>query len=324
MTTTTQTSSFLSQLARKLGLGKILYKMYYAPKSNLERLFRWGVINSILTNRGRRQMEKAVVALEPLGIKVNAEEREIYFMTGRKYWYQTCFCAYSMSLHSKINLKPVIYDDGTLEESQKEQIIRLFPDSQIISLESVEARLDQVLPVREFPALRERRLKQPLLRKLTDFYAGYQGWRLFLDSDMLFFYPPTFLINWLESPQSPCYMVDVHNAYGYSDELIASLTGAKMPDLVNIGILGLKSEDIDWNQLEFWLKTLLDKEGTHYNVTQCLSAMYLAGKSCSIAPATDYIVMPNRDEVIQPQAILHHYVADSKPWYFRYAWKHIL
>jgi hypothetical protein len=28
--------------------------------------------------------------------------------------------------------------------------------------------------------------------------------------------------------------------------------------------------------------------------------------------------------VVAPKAVLHHYVADSKSWYFRYGWKHIL
>jgi hypothetical protein len=315
--------SDIKEWAKSRGLGALLYKMYYAPKASIRQTFRWGFINTYLTDRGKRQMELAVTQLKPLDTFTEHQELEIYFMTGKKYWYQTCFCIHSMKIHSKSNLKPIIYDDGTLQEKQKDEIKRLFSNSQIVSLESVEQRLDQALPISKFPMLRERRLQQPLLRKLTDFHAGSKGWKLFLDSDMLFFYPPTFLIEWLNSPQHPCYMVDVKNAYGYSDELIESLAGNKIPDLVNIGIFGLQSEDIDWEKLEFWLKTLLEKEGTHYNVTQCLSAMYLSGKSCLIAPAQDYIVLPDVHEAIKPKAVLHHYVADSKPSYFRYGWKHI-
>jgi hypothetical protein len=119
-------------------------------------------------------------------------------------------------------------------------------------------------------------------------------------------------------------MVDVEESYGYSKALIASLAQAKIPDRVNVGICGLNSDDIDWEELEYWAKTLIDSEGTTYYMDQALSAMLMAGKSCKISPASDYIVMPNQEEVIQPKAVLHHYVDKSKPWYFRYGWKHIL
>lgn len=78
--------------------------------------------------------------------------------------------------------------------------------------------------------MRERRLEQPLLRKLTDFHAGSTGWKLFLDSDMLFFHQPSFLLDWLRNPQYPCYMVDIANYYGYSNELMVSLAQAPIPD----------------------------------------------------------------------------------------------
>lgn len=313
----------LNQILKKMGFGVFLYRIYYAPKSYLNRLLRWGFINSYLTSKGKKQMEKSTFHLKTINTENSSEPLDIYFMTGKKYWYQTCFCTYSMIHQSKTNLRPIIYDDGTLEEIHTKEIKRIFPNAKILKLEDIEPVLDKYLPVAKFPYLRERRLKQPLLRKLTDFHVGSQGWKLFLDSDMLFFQPPVFLLDWLKSPQYPCYMVDIFNAYGYSEELMTSLAGAKIPDLVNIGIFGLKSEDIDWEQIEYWLKNLIETQGTHYNVTQCLSAMFLAGKICTIVPAEDYIVMPSQKEVIQPQAVLHHYVADSKPWYFRYGWKHI-
>ena len=118
-------------------------------------------------------------------------------------------------------------------------------------------------------------------------------------------------------------MVDIANYYGYPDELMVSLTNARIPDLVNNCILGLKSEDIEWEKLIIWLKTLLEKEGTHYNVTQGMSAMLLAGKTCEIAPLLEYILMLNHQETINPKGVGYHYVADSKPSYFRYGWKHI-
>lgn len=119
-------------------------------------------------------------------------------------------------------------------------------------------------------------------------------------------------------------MVDVENSYGYSNSLMVSLTQAEIPKQLNVGICGLKSEEIDWDKLEFWCKTTIEQEGTHYYQEQALTAMLMAGHSCAVAPKEEYIVMPSREEAIAPKAILHHYVAGSKPWYFRYGWKHVV
>lgn len=320
------TSNKFKIAARELGLGVLLYKLLYAPRNEIKTWAKWGFLNSAFTRIGKTNMEKAVSSLQPLNRCPKSDEPslDIYFMTGRKYWYQTCFCIYSMQAHTDISLRPIIYDDGSLEGLYRKEIIRLFPNAKIVSLEDVEARLDRVLPKDKFPMLRERRLQQPLLRKLTDFHAGEKGWKLFLDSDMLFFKKPTFLINWLQSPQQPCYMLDIENYYGYSNSLLTSLAQAELPDRANIGILGFQSEAIDWEKLEYWLRTLLEKEGTHYNLTQGLSAVLLSKYSCAVAPAEDYLLMPDMKEAKSPNAVMHHYVADSKPAYFRHGWRKTL
>jgi hypothetical protein len=69
---------------------------------------------------------------------------------------------------------------------------------------------------------------------------------------------------------------------------------------------------------------LIDSQGTHYYQEQALVAMLMSDKTCTVAPANDYIIMPSQMEVMQPHGILHHYVSDSKSSYFRYGWQHIL
>ncbi|WP_017296665.1 hypothetical protein [Nodosilinea nodulosa] len=313
----------LPALSRRLGLGKLAYKLVYAPRGFVKTTWQRGPLNRYLSYRGQRQMEAQVGQLRPLAADADRPSYDIYFMTGRKYWYQTCFCAYSMQQQSPVNLRPVVYDDGSLQPDQKAEILRIFPQGEIVAPAAVEARLERVLPEAEFPCLRSHRLQQPLIRKLIDFHAGETGWKLFLDSDMVFFRQPQFLLDWLAQPQAPCYMVDVKNAYGYSETLLQELADGPLPQKVNIGIFGLQSEAIDWHQIEAWLQTFLAQEGSHYNVTQGLSCLYLAGRDCAIAPATDYRLLPDRQEAQRPQAVMHHYVAESKPWYFRYGWRHV-
>lgn len=314
----------LPLVVKNLRLGIILYRLYYAPKGFLQQCFHKGMTNMALNYQAQLQMEKAAYRLGPVKIDGLASPPEIHFLSGRKFWYQTCFCAYSMVQQARTNLRPVIYDDGSLEKKYQDAIQKIFPDARIILKQEIEERIDECLPQSKFPYLRERRLNYPNMRKLTDIHAVSHGWKLVLDSDMLFFRSPTFLLDWLNSPQQPCHMVDVETSYGYSDVLIASLAQAEIPERLNVGICGLRSEDIDWEQLEVWCKKMIEQEGTHYYQEQALTAMLMAGQSRAVAPAEDYIVMPEREEVINPKAVLHHYVADSKPWYFRYGWKHIV
>jgi hypothetical protein len=320
----TWNSKVLRQLLKDWKFGIIAYRFYYAPKSFLQKLFRKGLINTAVDSRAQSQMEIAAYSLKTIEQIPAVSPLNIYFLTGKNFWYQTCFCAYSMAQHTNIPLYPIIYDDGSLEKKYQKEILRIIPDAKIILKPEIDEYIDKYLPQNKFPYLRERRLNYPNMRKVTDIHAGTQGWKLVLDSDMLFFRRPDFLLNWLKYPQQPCHMVDVETSYGYSDAFMTSLAQVEIPERLNVGICGLKSEDIDWEKLEYWCKNMIEQQGTHYYQEQALVAMLMAGKPCAVAPDEDYIVMPKREEVIQPKAVLHHYVADSKPWYFRYGWKHIL
>lgn len=313
-------------LSKRLRLGKIIYKLYFYPKAFIKRVIDRGIVDIVTDSLAQKQMENATYALTPISNiqQEAATTLDIYFLSGKKFWYQTCFCAYSMSKNSHNLLRPIVYDDGSLSKQYQEEIIRIFPNAKIVLKPEIEEYIDKYLPQNKFPYLRERRINYPNIRKLTDIHVGSQGWKLVLDSDMLFFRSPNVLLDWLESPQTPCHMIDVETAYGYSRDLMTSLAQAEIAEKINVGICGLKSEDIDWEKLEYWCKVMIENEGTHYYQEQALIAMLMAGQNCAIAPESDYIVMPNRDEVINPQAVLHHYVSESKPWYFRNGWKRIV
>ncbi|MBD1855425.1 MULTISPECIES: glycosyl transferase [Leptolyngbya] len=312
----------ISSVAKNLQLGRVLYWSYYVPKGMIQRSLKRNPIRRWGDGRAQAQMERTAYHLPPLTPSSNPDK--LYFLSGRRFWYQTCFCAYSMVTRSGVYFRPVIYNDGTLSQPFQDEIRRIFPDAEIIDTEIIEDQLDQALPTQTFPTLRSRRLEYFNLRKLTDIHAGSQGWKLVLDSDMLFFRRPDFLLDWLKAPENPCYMVDIDNAYGYSDALMTQLARAAIPDRVNVGICGLNSTSIDWEELEYWCKTLIDTEGTNYYQEQALTAMLIARFPNEIAPEKEYVLMPNRSEVQTPQAVMHHYVADSKFWYFRYGWQQIV
>src|SRR5262249_25524834 len=133
-------------LARSWGLGVLLYRIYHAPLGWLKRCRREGPVNLLLTYRGRRLMEKAVSRLPALPQPAGGAGPEIHFLTGRKYWYQTCFCAFSMMRHAGTPLGLVVYDDGTLEANHRREMARIFPQLRFISAQEIDQRLDHVLP----------------------------------------------------------------------------------------------------------------------------------------------------------------------------------
>ncbi len=315
--------SFAKPLAkpRRFKLG--LWRWYYDPLVIWTEGARVNYTDATLKYVGYRQMERAARHLRPIKIDESSEPLEVHFLTGLNFWYQTLFCAYSMIQQARVHIRPVIFDDGTLEPQHVEYLQRAMPTTRIVSTCEVEERLDHYLPVSKFPTLRGQRPVFPLMRKLTDIHGSAPGWKVFLDSDMLFHREPKFLLDWLRAPRVPLYMADFMNSYGYSDELIASLLDAEMPSRVNTGICGLNREEVDWEQLEAWAKTLLERAGLNHFLEQALTAMSLAGKEQAVAPREDYVVFPEREEAMRPRAVMHHYVADSRFYYYRYGWRHV-
>jgi hypothetical protein len=203
-------------------------------------------------------------------------------------------------------------------------VLRVVPWAELIGSDTIHERLNRLLPVASFPRLRTRRLEFPLLRKLTDIHLAAAGWTLYLDSDMLFFRHPQALVSWFGQPHA-LFMQDVMSAYGYSTALMKELAGGcDVPGRLNSGLYALHGPSIDWDRLEYWCRTQLEREGTSYLQEQALTALLLAGNSAEALSAADYIVLPSLAEGRAPTAVLHHYVAHSKRSYFQHGWRHVL
>jgi hypothetical protein len=316
----------MASLSRKLGLGRLAYQLYHRPAGAVgDSLKAGGPWEQWRTERGRRQMEAAAHGLTPVPPgPTGAAPLELHLMTGRRFWYQTAFCLWTFGHQAGRSLAPVIYDDGSLAAEWRSLLARLVPAARFVSLADTVGRLDAHLPADRFPALRDRWWHFPLLRKLTDVHVGSTGWKLFIDSDLLFFHRPQLLIDWLDHPVRPLRASDVQNAYGYSLELLGELAGRPVPERVNTGLCGLRSEEIDWERMEYWCRTLIGRAGTHYYQEQAFVALLLAGRDHAVAPGEDYVTFPREPEVSACRAVMHHYVADSKREYFRANWRRVL
>jgi hypothetical protein len=266
-------------------------------------------------------MEAAAHTLPLLSSENRSAPLQLHLLTGKRFWYQTAFCLWSFARQSGRTLAPVIYDDGTLTADYCDSLARLFPAARFLSQAEIIARLDARLPAAKYPFLRERWQNYPNIRKLTDVHVGQSGWKLVLDSDLLFFHRPQFLLDWLDQPCKPLHAVDCETSYGYPRTLMNELAGVPVAELVNVGLTGLNSSTLDWERLEDWCRRLTEQHGTSYFLEQALIAMLVAGRDCAVAAAADYVTKPADDEARDCHAVMHHYVANSKKWYFRHCWR---
>jgi hypothetical protein len=307
---------------RRLGLGRILYRLYHVPVGLLRDSYKAGGPWQVRrTERGRLEMEAAAFTLPaPPGVD-DARALHVHLLTGRRFWYQTAFCLHTLSTQARRPIHPVIYDDGSLLPDEARQLLRLFPAARIISAAESIAKLEAHLPRDRFPALRERWDNYPNLRKLIDPHLASTGWKLVIDSDLLFFREPVFLKAWCDEPRGPLHAVDVESSYGYPRRDLDRLAGAPLSELVNVGLCGLESAELDWARIEAWCRELIERGGKSYYLEQALVAMILAGRACSVAPAADYVTLPRPPEARDCRAVMHHYVAESKRWYFQDNWR---
>jgi len=274
-----------------------------------------------LTELGRQEMEKAALKL-PTPSATLGPPVKLHIVTGTKHWYQTAFCLWSFSAASGRTVAPFIFDDGSLKLEQLEALKRLFPKLRFMGASQTLERLDEFLPRRRYPSLRFQQEINPFYKKILDVHAGEKSWRLQLDSDILFFHCPDFLVEWHDSPTKPLHAQGIKNAYSSSISYLSELAGQPVRQRVNTGLLGLRGIEIDWEQMEFWSKKLVKDAGKPPLLEQTLWGLHLTGRECVVPNPEDYLLLPEPPEVHECKAIMHHYISHSRKWYFQQSWKH--
>jgi hypothetical protein len=146
---------------------------------------------------------------------------------------------------------------------------------------------------------------------------------------MLFQKKPTELIEWLnkntDMPTQAFGIFDVIRSYGYNDKAIETIYPPGVKHNINAGLYVLHSESIDFDLIENLIKSFRSKYGLSYYLEQLITAILLErSQELHLGNALDYIVMPSKDQVLNQSGELHHYVAESKEWYFKNAWRLIL
>jgi hypothetical protein len=242
---------------RRHGVGRWLYRTVHRPLESLDlgRTYGWPLWWR--ATFGHRAMRLAAHRLPPLPV-ASDWPMTVCFLTGREFLHQTLFCAHSLVRHTGLMPRFEFYSDGSLTDRHTRAILRLFPHALVPSARDSEAAVRAALPPGQFPSLHAVRRDFVLLRKLTDAMAGHRDYRIFLDSDMLFWSPPH---EWLALAQShtPLYLTDINpDGYTATAAEITLALGVPAARQVNSGLIGLDAAQLDWPALEracAWLRT---------------------------------------------------------------------
>jgi len=249
---------------------------------------------------------------------------KLHILTGARHWYQSAFCLWSFAAVSGREVLPFVFDDGSLKLDQLEALKRLFPQLRFIGAKQTLERLDEFLPERRYPSLRAQQQVNPLFKKLLDIHAGESDWRFQIDSDILFFRNPGALIDWCDRPTCSIHQQGIRNAYSCSIAYLSDLAGEPVRQHVNTGLLGIRSIDIDWEQMEFWTQKLLQDGGRAHLMEQTLYGLHLTGRSCMALDPEEYVLLPDPPEAIECKSIMHHYIVHSRRWFFQRNWRRFI
>jgi hypothetical protein len=242
-------------------------------------------------------------------------------LVGTRFWFMAAYALVSLQRQIDRAVHVHFYDDGTLEPTQRDKLETLAAAVTFHDRGGIDARIERYLPEEKFPFIRERLRNYPNLKKLTDPHVGSTGPKLVMDADILFFSPPVELLQWFDAPETILCATDVTESYGYSRPLMEKLTGAPIPTDINVGITGLQSEILDWEELESWCRDLITREKTNYYLEQALVAMLCAGRPSTQLGLARYVTGPTDEQVLAKDGVMQHYVDLSKKEYFRSAWR---
>ncbi len=313
--------------------GKLLYKLYFQPKNQRALVAKFGGKSNYAAMLAAEQEMKSY-ALYQLTIKSNFNPHgkyKINFLTGDRFLHQTLFCTYSffkfLSPEESMNFSVNYYSDGSLSAASAELLKSRFPGIRVIGIAESTVAVQQDLPESLFPYLRKKIDNHPLFKKLVFPHVNHEdGFSTFFDSDMLFIRRPTIFLDWLyqaDAQKNPAFCIqDVGRSYGYSEPEIKQIWPSSVQHNINSGMYTICENQIDFSFIEKLVKAFEENFGSQYFLEQLITSILLEKTgNLFVAPKNEYIVLPGVEQITDQAGTLHHYVNESKEFYFKESWK---
>ena len=231
----------------------------------------------------------------------------IHVLTGANDWQLAAWMLASFFHFTEIAWPVVIHDDGTLPEGARATLAHLFSGARFILRSEADREMSRVL--RPFPFCHEYRNRHPLALKVFDAPHYAAGDRfMILDSDLLFFRPPTEILTWANSPDArECWFnEDVQETALITAAEAREELKVKLWSRVNSGLCLLYRKAVDFDFCDEALATTSILRGHVWRVEQTLLALCASrhGEG-GLLPKTYEVSLKRR---VSPEAVARHYV----------------
>lgn len=267
----------------------------------------------------RRMIQRLILKTPPIRTAVGGAV-EVRALTWRRDWQNLLWSLKSFYHFAGVDF-PLFIHDGGLAPGQAERLLEHFPTARIVSTagadEQVTARLRSVKAERCI----DWRARNPVTRKLFDFYAMSDAdYVVSIDSDIVFFGRPDLLIPGDAPPLRNRYNKD--QAYYYSaplDALEASC-GVRPVPLINSGLSLIRPRTIDFQSIERWLENeSLFADGWCFE--QTLHALCSTKAGVELLPDT-YVVGGGGG--ITPDMVCTHYPGEFRHFLYEEGMRHLI
>ncbi|TWR25192.1 hypothetical protein FPZ43_17115 [Mucilaginibacter pallidiroseus] len=311
----------------KLGVGKLLYKYIFAPTLGIRyQISHFGIAGSIRYAIGEKALKNAVTHLLPISTEAKVDQITFCFLTGKNYWHQTLLCVQSLHKQLSVKFNVAVYSDGSLSEAHVNVMRRAIPDASFILQTDVDERLTHTLPYEQYPTLNYLRNWHPFFKRMIDIHCA-PGWKIHMDSDMIFFHNPVELRDAFENKKA-IYMADLLTDSYFVDELQTLLYkyNIQCAPNVNGGIIAYNSDLVDYEDLEQKAKLLIDdyKNTGPARIEQTLMSYLLFKQEATALDPDRYKVLFDLKPHFQEYQVCRHYIFKAKLSYFTREWKKII
>jgi len=312
-------------------IGKLVYNLYYLPRSRKATIEKYGGIsnyNSILV------AEEKMKTYASTKLSINSPFHkngifEINYITGKKHIHQTLLSVFSFFKHLNAsearNFRINFFDDGSIDHELRSKLERKFPNINLISYYDGLVKFNKLYNKNHYPYLHKKVKELPFFLKLFFIHPGNEGLHVYIDSDTLFLSKPAAFLKWLNEnyldKETAFAIKDITQNYGYSDEVIKKVYNGYVPECLNAGFYAIHSETVDFNLIEALIRKLETGPGSSYYMEQFITAVLLGQyQKLFVAPQTEYIVFPSKEQIEHQSGVFHHYVDVSKEGYFKESW----
>jgi len=148
----------------------------------------------------------------------------------------------------------VVFDDGTLDSNDKEQLLAVSAGTRVI--EKAEADELSLSKLTRYPACLTFRSSNVLFRKLFDLPLAASANLFYVDSDVYFCKPFTGLFTLNEREQDVVFMDNGGESYSVRPWHLIGPKALKLASAINTGIICLRAGCLDLDYVEYLLKQL--------------------------------------------------------------------